>query len=422
MKRRHRWSLVLSVGLALSLAVAAQVTQPAFVHTHDATARLNYLANATIWRDPGDVTPASIRSGPAGLLPAAFASGGVECRFDRAGLLLGGKTPKFMCRTSDGKSVRLKYYDGTDAGNREVFGAVAATRLMAALGFDADAAYALHVTCLDCPANPYTGVGAAARREYAGLYEPRNNATLITSTANPDQGWTFGELDAAIASLPPGPHRDRQRMHFDALSLLAVILQHGDRKASQQRLACQGAVELDAGDMHGLSADDSSSYSLPVLFERPALRACNVGAVATLQDVGATFGAAGQFTHHIKAKMHLASWASVPVFGPPSADELRRDAGGLIPCYGRLTASGTAGEGARDNPRIGEAGRAFLAAQFARLSSDHVRALFEAARIDEIPEPHTWRDRGGTVYQGIDAWSAVFADKIRQVSEARCAP
>jgi hypothetical protein len=261
-----------------------------------------------------------------------------------------------------------------------------------------------------------------ARREYAGLYEPRNNVTVIASTASPDQGWTFGELETAIASLPPGAHRDRQRMHFDALSLLAVFLQHGDRKPSQQRLACLGTVDADAGDIHGLSADDSQSFSLPVLFERPSSRACNGGTVATLQDIGATFGAAGQFTSRVKAKMHLASWAGVPIFGPPSAADLRRDAGGWIPCYGRLTASGTAGDGARDNPKIGEAGRAFLAAQFARLTPDHVRALFEAARVHDIGEPHTWRDRHGVQYNGIDAWTAVFADKVGQIAQATCAP
>lgn len=413
--------VALVVGLALSPGMYADTPAPAYIHTHSPTARLNYLANAAIWRDPGEVTPASIRNGPPGLLPREFEAG-IECRFDRAGHLLGGKTPKFVCRTADGRAIRVKYYDGPLTGNREVFGAVAATRLLWALGFDADPTYAVHVTCLDCPQDPFTGTGPVARREFAGTYEPRFSGTLIASGVNPDQGWGFGELESAIDRLPAGEHRDRQRMHFDALSLLAVFLQHGDRKPSQQRLVCRGTVEIGAGDMHDVSADDAQSFSLPVLFERPSSRACNGDTIATLQDVGATFGAAGQFTNRVKAKMHLASWASVPVFGPPSAADVRRHAGGRIPCYGRLTASGTAGDDARDNPRIGEAGRAFLAAQFARLTPDHIRAIFEAARVDAIGEPHTWRDRQGTEHRGIDAWTAVFTEKVREISQATCAP
>lgn len=415
------WPAGLALAMALSTSASAEAPQPAYIHAHSATARLDYLANATIWRDPGDVTVDAVRHGPPGLLPGGIEAG-IECRFDRPGRLLGGKTPKFVCRTSDGRALRLKYYDGTPAGNREVFAAVAATRLMAALGFNADPTYAVRITCLDCPANPFTGEGPVARREYVGTYEPRFSGTLIASGTDPDQGWSFGELGEAIDRLPAGEVRTRQRMHFDALTLLAVFLQHGDRKPSQQRLACQGTVEPGAGDMHDVSPNDSRGHPLPVLFERPASRACTGESVATLQDVGATFGAAGQVTHNVTSKMHLTSWARVPVFGPPSDADLRRHAGGRIPCYGRLTSSGTAGEGARDNPRIGDAGRAFLAAQFARLTPDHIRALFEAARVTETGDPNVWRDRGGAEYRGVDAWTAVFSAKVREITQATCAP
>jgi hypothetical protein len=49
-----------------------------------------------------------------------------------------------------------------------------------------------------------------------------------------DQGWRWGELDKAIDSLPSGELRSRQRQHFDALVLLGVLLQHGDRKPEQR--------------------------------------------------------------------------------------------------------------------------------------------------------------------------------------------
>ena len=41
---------------------------------------------------------------------------------------MGGKTPKFTCRTADGRSIRVKYFDGDRlTGNREVFAEGAAS-------------------------------------------------------------------------------------------------------------------------------------------------------------------------------------------------------------------------------------------------------------------------------------------------------
>ena len=64
---------------------------------------------------------------------------------------------------------------------------------------------------------------------------------MIGSTSDVNQGWRFGEMTAAIAALPAGEHQARQQMYFDALQLLAVFVQHGDRKPSQQRLVCLSA-------------------------------------------------------------------------------------------------------------------------------------------------------------------------------------
>ena len=52
-------------------------------------------------------------------------------------------------------------------------------------------------------------------------------------TAHPDQGWVWKELDLVDENLGGAP-----KAHRDALKLLAVFLQHGDNKASQQRLVC----------------------------------------------------------------------------------------------------------------------------------------------------------------------------------------
>ena len=51
-----------------------------------------------------------------------------------------------------------------------------------------------------------------------------------------------------------------------------------------------------------------------------------------------------------------------------------------------------AGEGSLGNPRIGEAGRLFLLNQLRRLTDDHLRALFTAARVEQMSDDHSWRD------------------------------
>ena len=82
-----------------------------------------------------------------------------------------------------------------------------------------------------------------------------------------------------------------------------------------------------------------------------------------------------------------------------------------------------AGEGGRGDPRIGEAGRAFLQDRLLLLTDAHVRALMTTARVEKLSESHEWRDpKTGTSYTGMDAWVAAFKDKVRQITERRCAP
>jgi hypothetical protein len=82
-----------------------------------------------------------------------------------------------------------------------------------------------------------------------------------------------------------------------------------------------------------------------------------------------------------------------------------------------------AGEGSLGNPRIGEAGRVFLLARLQRLTDDHLRALFTAARVERMSESQSWRDpKTAVVYTGVDAWVAAFKHKVRQIEARRCAP
>jgi hypothetical protein len=378
-----------------------------------------YLATARVWQQRDLPSPAAIVEGPPfarGTRAQLNPPGGIPCTYESGGAQMGGKTPKFTCRAADGRSIRVKYFDGDPrTGNREVFAEVVATRLFWALGFEADRVYPLTVNCQDCPADPMHATGPRAARMLLGVTEPPFPGLLILSKADVDQGWKFGEFEDAINAMPAGPDRDRQRMYFDALRLLATFVQHGDRKPEQQRLVCAGDAALDAGDVHDLSTDDGNTFSIPALFERPGATSCRTP-VAMIQDLGATYGSSGKVTTRTN-KIHLESWAGRRVF-KPAVDETGKKGPA---CRLDITAAFTAGGHAKASAPVGEAGRQFLADQLARLSDAHIRALFEAARLDALGDKVAWTDpKTRQVLQGLDAWVGAFKQKREQISSARC--
>jgi hypothetical protein len=362
-------------------------------------ARLNYLAHARMWQVPPVLSPRDIVDGPSGVFPYTFeqaTSGAIECSFAKPGKELGGNTQKFVCRTNDGHMRRLKYWDeNAEHGNREVFSSVAATRLLWALGFEALPTLPMNVRCVDCPENPMTGTGPVSTRELVAVLQAYPaSGPWIVAAQNPASGWSWLELDRAIASLPPGPERTRQRIHFDALTLIGVFIQHGDRKFEQQALSCAGAVRVDAGEAYA-SADGAKS----ILREAPGATSC-AQAAAFIADTGATFGGGGRTSNPVTAKMNLSHWRSRSVFMEANQDGN---------CHGRLTVSFDA-HGGEANPIVSEEGRRFLLEQLQRLTPAHVRALFTAARVDKLGDRTT------------DEWVDVFQDKVQQIARQRCQP
>jgi len=403
---------VLAAALAppiLAAGQAAPTGQPyvVVVQVESKEKRLHYLATAQIWADPGDLTPQALLAGP----PLADGSG-VEaaldgrpfpCTFAKPGKSMGGNTLKFACTTATGTTIRVKYSDQSKKSNREVFAALAASRLLWALGFNTYPMYPLTLACKDCPEDPVSGNGPRAERSYLATYQPLFGDAVMVDRSEQDQGWRWAELDKAIDALPAGELRSRQRQHFDALVLLGVLLQHGDRKPEQQRLACHSRLNLQAGNVRPLGEGDEPGR-LSVLVENPGATACDATAVA-LQDVGATFGGAGKRTSGSTAKMNLKEWVAKPVF------QSKGEPGKVSECRGELTVSMKAGEGSMGNPRIGEAGRLFLVDRLRRLTDAHLRAIFTAARVEQITEDHT----------AVDAWVKAFKDKVRQIEERTCA-
>jgi hypothetical protein len=375
--------------------------------------RAIYLAHARIWKDPGVLSPEDVLDGPTGIFPYTYteatSEAGIGCTFTKPGKDLGGHTLKFLCTTANGQTLRVKYWNPErETGNREVFATVAATRLLWTLGFDALPALPLNIRCEKCPENPMTGEGERATRHYLGeLQAFPPGGPWILSRDDHDQGWSWRELDDAIAALPPGPERTRQRTHFNALTLLGVFIQHGDRKAEQQALYC--ASPVDAGAVETRPEANRSGTSL-LLLERPGRSSC-AQAAAMLVDVGATFGGAGRTSSDKTATMDLDAWRRHPVF--------HKTEDGV--CRGRLTVSFAARHGGESDPVISEEGRRFLLEQLQRLTPAHVRALFTAAHVNDLGKQSIKTKSAGGM-SATDEWVEVFQDKVHQIEAQRCQP
>jgi hypothetical protein len=402
-----RWSLAISVSVlyAGTIAWTAQ-SKPLHAIVTSPAGRAGYLGHAVMWTDPGVISPIDLRNGPPDLFPYTFdeatAETGIGCAFDKPGKELGGKSAKFTCLAPGDHKLRLKYWDREhESGNREAFAMVAATRLMWALGFVAVPALPMNVQCQDCPEDPHTGSGPRALRRYVAMWQLSVSGPPIVSGTDDDQGWKWQELDDAINKLPPGEERKRQRAVFDALALFGVLVQHGDRKAEQQALWCMDDVDLTAGEVRA----EGKNGGHRVLVEHAGASACR-RAAAAIVDAGATFGGAGKTSNGTTAKMHLESWRKKQVF----------EGGGDL-CHGDLSIS-MAADGGEGHPVISEEGRLFLLEQLHRLTADHVRAIFEAARVDRIHKPGSHEQTAETV----DAWVAAFQDKVRQIETRHCRP
>ena len=393
-----------ALGVLLAAVIAAPSIAVSSIRT-SAASRAAYLAHAVVWHDPGVLSPADVLAGPPGLpytSDQATSENGITCTYAQSGRELGGGTAKFLCRTSDGESRRFKYWNPETArGNREVFAAVVASRLIWTLGFNAVPTVSVNLTCANCPDNPHEGTGERRTRRYFAMVQAAWPTPVLLSGGDVDQGWSWKELDEAIRSLPPGAERVRQRMHFDALALLGVFMQHGDRKSEQQRLYCASDIDAAAGEIVAAKG----TLARTMLLEQAGRSACATSTVM-LADVGATFGGAGRTSSDSTAAMNLEEWTRKRVFDDASGSE----------CRGELTVSLRAGEGGEGNPRVAEEGRVFLLEQLHRLTPEHVRAILKAARVDEL------RSRSSQQPDTIDAWVGAFQDKVRQIESRRCQP
>jgi hypothetical protein len=373
--------------------------------------RLNQLAQAQIFIDR-ETSTLDLRTGPVDGLTFDPA-GVVACEYHLPGARLGGATPKFLCRVG-GTIYKVKYLPSAQyrttsingrSPDREIYAEMAATRLFWALGFGADKVFLTHVTCHGCPASPHDGPDEREQRTraYRNSVRPIGIALIeqrfegATIAAGGQEGWTWSELQQHVGRAPS------VREQAEALQLLQVFVQHGDCKPEQQRLVCVpgGAVRRTSG---GAARSSSLGFSQDAQAEEEAggtEYACQ-SPFALVDDLGATFGGAGSFTGS-GAKMSLSNWAKKPVFEPSTS-------GGA--CRGVLTPSMSC-SGGMENPAITEAGRQFLLNRLQKLSDAQLHDLFVAARVTDFCDD--------AAECSVDAWVAVFKDKVRQIATHSCA-
>lgn len=326
------------------------------------------LRQAKVWT-PKDISSVDLAANPpdaTGLLSQPI----VRCRYLDGPT--NGTTAKFDCVLPDGDVVKVKY------GNTgEIQAEIAASRLLAALGFGADQMYIVpRVRCYGCVRTPYYTmkvldyVHARERLvrsvpedsytdfEWVGVERRLDGAEI---EAGDQDGWAWYELD------PVDPSRGANRAERDALRLFAVVLAHWDNKAPNQRLMCLSPSAPDAG---------------------PCARP-----FAYIHDLGATFG---------PNKVELDHWSKAPIWS---------DRGRCTVSMRQFPYSG----GTFPDTQISEAGRHLLARQLAGLTERQLAALFTAARFSEF---HGGRGAAADPKR----WAAVFLDKVRQIADAGPCP
>ena len=352
------------------VAFPAARENPKWGAGNDAPLTLRDLAlrQARVWT-PNDISAVDLGANPpdpAGILSQPI----VRCRYLDGPTR--GTTAKFDCVLPDGEVVKVKY-----GHTGEIHAELAASRLLAAVGFGADRMYIVpRVRCYGCVRTPYYTMKVLdfvhAREtfvrsvpddsytdfEWVGVERRFDGAEI---EAGDRDGWAWHELG------PVDPARGANRAERDALRLFAMLLAHWDNKAPNQRLMCLSPSTPDKG---------------------PCARP-----FAYIHDLGATFG---------PNKVALDHWAKVPIWSDPrsctvSMRQFPYD-GGTFP-----------------DTQISEAGRRLIAQQLAGITEPQLVALFTATRF---PEFHGGRGTAADPKR----WAAVFLDKVRQITDAGPCP
>jgi len=355
--------------------------------THNITAaqRRTLIRRAQVWTRT-DVAAMNLKAGPQrkdGFTPGQT----VACEY--VDEKLSGASPKFACAVGED---RLKVRYGRTNG--EVFASVAASRLLWALGFGADAVYPVHIVCHGCPAE-LVGDGASGKGETrfdaAAIERKMPGEELEAPSSGP--GWAWPELDDVDEAAGGAPVAQR-----DALKLLAVFLQHTDNKGEQQRLLCLDDRKKDVE--HKKEKEKEKEKEKDAGSKKESDPANCAHPFMMIHDIGLTFGGGNIFNKNPVGSVNLEQWQSAPLW---------KDA---AHCIGSMPPSQT---GSLVDPRISEAGRAFLADLLGKLSDDQLRDLFIVARFGDRMMPG-----GKSETATVEQWVEAFKKKRAEIVSARC--
>jgi len=347
-----------------TVGLITAASAPLGAHDVKPAARLDALKRAQVW-SPGDVSAKDMIAGPE--RKDGFTSGDtISCKY--VGKKMTGRSPKFTCVIPPDDEVKVKY--GRDNG--EVYGEVAATRLLWALGFGADAMYPVKVLCHDCPrrlgGTPHNG------RLDEILFDPvavERKAHGHDVVSRKSEGWSWAELDQVSEAAGGAP-----LAHRDALKLIAAFIQHTDSKPSQQRLVC---------------LDKEWNGETPC--QQPFM---------LINDLGMTFGRSNAFNRSSKGSVNFEEWSQTPIWKEKSG------------CVANLSGSLS---GTLEDPRISEDGRAFLAGLLAQLTDRQIDDMFQTARFYLRPrQPGASETASATVAE----WREAFKSKRDEVAGRRC--
>jgi len=358
-----RTRAVVALGL-LSGAIACAPLRVKLPGGNDAEERLRIdaIRRAEVWR-PTKVASLDLERGPD--VTGRFApQASVRCNYvDKK---MSGRSPKFTCAVTPKDEVKVKY----GRTNGEVYAEVAATRLLWALGFGADAMYPVRVICRGCPRDLRKDATVTGRQV---VFDPAAIERKMKGTElewDDTIGWSWSELDLVDDRAAPA-----QRAQRDALKLLAALLQHTDSKTQQQRLVCL----------------DAPARKKPATCAHPFMM---------INDLGLTFGHSNAFNRNSQGSANFEKWAEEPVWRKPETCEAN--------LAGSLTST-------LRNPVIGEPGRRFLADLLVQLTDQQLTDLFKVARLPararaaDQPEGDSVRD-----------WVAAFKAKRDEVVNQRC--
>lgn len=310
------------------------------------------ISRAGVW-SATKVEEMDLRAGPQD--KGAFAPGAsVTCNYVEA--KTNGNSPKFQCELAPGDVVKVKYGEN----NGEVYGIVAASRLLWALGFGADRWYPVSVTCHHCPADPWKDSKAIAGDTTFPVAAIERKLPGKTLETHEDEGWDWHELSLVNPKAGGAP-----LVHREALELLAAFLQHTDNKPEQQRMICP-------------PDDPGKPCAQPLMY---------------IHDVGLTFGRATALNKNATSGANLLEWSKAGVW----KDEKR--------CIAKLPQSLS---GSLGDPTISESGRKFLADLLMRLSDQQLRDMFDVARMSQRSA------------MPVDAWVEAFKAKRETIARASC--